>query len=53
MTEIERLLLNALEQSDREHQRVSKALQDELVILTEQVMRLSQQLVSEAKKQTI
>lgn len=50
MTELEKMLLSALEKLDSDHQRTAQALQTELSSLTKQVMVLSQQLTNEAKK---
>ena len=50
MTELEKMLLSALEKLDSDHQRTAQALKTELSNLTKQVTVLSQQLTNEAKK---
>lgn len=50
MTELEKMLLSALEKLDSDHQRTSQALKTELASLSRQVTVLSQQLTNEAKK---
>jgi len=50
MTELEKMLLSALEKLDSDHQRTALALKTELASLSRQVTVLSQQLTNEAKK---
>jgi capsule polysaccharide export protein KpsE/RkpR len=50
MTELEKMLLSALEKLNSDHQRTAQALKTELSSLTKQVTVLSQQLTNEAKK---
>ncbi|HFQ7602051.1 TPA: MbeD/MobD family mobilization/exclusion protein [Klebsiella pneumoniae] len=50
MTELEKMLLSALEKLDSDHQRTALALKTELTSLTKQVTVLSQQLTNEARK---
>ena len=50
MTELEKMLLSALEKLDSDHQRTALALKTELASLSRQVTVLSRQLTNEAKK---
>ncbi|HBW1835542.1 TPA: hypothetical protein MJB77_27320 [Klebsiella pneumoniae] len=50
MTEIEKLLLNALETLQDDHQKTVSALSSELESLTKLVRELNQQLITESKK---
>ena len=50
MTEIEKLLLNALETLQDDHQKTVSALSSELGSLTKLVRELNQQLITESKK---
>ncbi|EFM8250100.1 hypothetical protein A7A00_005018 [Escherichia coli] len=50
MTELEKMLLSALEKLDSDHQRTAQALKTELTSLSRQVTVLSQQLTNEARR---